>query len=102
MNKPTYKTSTGERVTQSQIESRMRVAKQNVLQSQFDEHNYNFCVECGKNASGTRLDMSHDISIKSAKEQGKTDLCWDEENIKVRCRECHAKLDKLILKFQNQ
>ena len=102
MNKPTYSTSTGERVTQGQIESRMRTAKENVLKAQFDEYNYNFCVECGKNSNGTRLDMSHDISIKSAKEQGKTELCWDENNIKVRCRECHQKLDKLILKFNQR
>lgn len=102
MNKPTYQTSTGQRVTQSQIESRMRVAKENVIQAQLDEHGYNFCVECGKNGNGTRLDMSHNISIKSAKEQGKTELCWDEENIKVRCRSCHEKLDKLILQFNNR
>ena len=95
----TYATSTGERFSQSQIERKITEAKAKALEKQRDEFDYNFCEQCGKNASGTRLDCSHDISVKRAKEEGKTELCWDIRNIIIRCRPCHQKHDKLDLQF---
>ena len=94
-----YHTSSGERLTQSQVESRIRKAKAKALENQFNEYDYNFCEECGKNANNTRLDCSHDISVKKAKEEGKTELCWDVRIIVIRCRGCHQKKDKLNLQF---
>lgn len=94
-----YRTSTGEKFTQSQIEKKITEAKSKVLQNQIDEYDYNFCEQCGRNASGTRLDCSHDISVKRAKEEGKTEQCWDIKNIIIRCRSCHQKHDKLNLQF---
>lgn len=98
----TYSTSSGQRVTQSQIDRNITKAKAAVLQNQIDQYGYNFCVDCKRNASGTRLDCSHDISVKEAKECGKAELSWDVENIKIRCRKCHQELDKLNLQFNNK
>lgn len=95
----TYRCSSGERFTQTQIDAKIRVAKAKVLENQLDEYGYNFCEQCGRNASGTRLDCSHDISVKKAKEEGKTEQCWNVKNIIIRCRSCHQKHDKLNLQF---
>ena len=95
----TYQCSSGERYTQSQVETRIRTAKAKVLENQLDEYGYNFCEQCGRNASGTRLDCSHDISVKRAKEEGKTEQCWNIKNIVIRCRTCHQKHDGLNLQF---
>lgn len=95
----TYSTSTGERFTQSQIEKKIKEAKAEALQKQIDEFEYNFCEQCGHNGSGTRLDCSHDISVKRAKEEGRTEQCWNLKNIIIRCRSCHQKHDKLNTQF---
>ena len=95
----TYRTSSGERFTQSQIERKITKAKAKALEKQIDDFGYNFCEQCGKNASGTRLDCSHEISVKRAKEEGRTEQCWNVQNIVIRCRSCHQKHDKLNLQF---
>lgn len=91
----TYQTTNGERIKQSVIERLIRKAKAEKLRQQFDEHDYNFCENCGI-SSGTYLDCSHKISVKKAKENGNTELCWDVNNIDVLCRLCHQKRDKLL------
>jgi 5-methylcytosine-specific restriction endonuclease McrA len=94
-----YKTSTGEKFTTVQIELKMRVAKSKALEKQFEEFDYNFCEQCGRNASGTRLDCSHDISVKKAKENGQSEQCWNVGNITILCRDCHQKKDGLNTQF---
>jgi hypothetical protein len=94
-----YKTSTGEKFTTAQIETKMRVAKAAALEKQFDAHDYNFCEQCGRNSSNTRLDCSHDISVKKAKENGQTEQCWNVGNITILCRDCHQIKDKLNTQF---
>ena len=95
----TYKSSTGERYTQNQIDRKITEAKAKVIQNQINEYGYNFCEDCGRNASGMRLDCSHDISVKRAKEEGRTEQCWNVKNIVIRCRDCHQKHDKLNLQI---
>jgi membrane protease subunit (stomatin/prohibitin family) len=95
----TYQTSNGERFTQSQIERKITEAKAKALEKQCNEHDYNFCENCGRNASNTRLDCSHGISVKRAKEEGKTEQCWNVGNIEILCRACHQIKDKLHLQF---
>lgn len=95
----TYKTSTGERFTQSQIDKKIREAKKEALERQFDIIGFNCCEKCGKNKNDTYLDCSHDISVKKAKEEGRTEECWNVKNIKILCRACHQKKDGLNLQF---
>lgn len=94
----TYKTSDGERVTQSQIESRMRKAKEQLIQNQLDEFGYNFCTECHRNDCKP-VDCAHIVSVQEAKNSGQTELCWSIENMELKGRNCHKKQDGLDLKF---
>lgn len=96
----TYKTSTGERVTQSEIDAKTKEAKRKALQKQFDENGYNFCEDCKRNINGNRLDCSHEIPMDKAKKNGQTEKCWDVNNIIIRCRSCHEKKDGLNLQFK--
>lgn len=87
------KTSHGERISSAECDSLIREAKQTKLDEFYSEHGYYFCEECGR--SEGRIDCSHTIGVGKAKATGRTELCWDVENIKLRCRECHQKLDRL-------
>lgn len=90
-----YKCSDGSRLKQSVIERLISKAKQQKVREQFEEHGYNFCEQCGI-SSGTYIDCSHNISVKEAKETGRTELCFDVNNITMLCRKHHQIHDKLI------
>lgn len=96
-----YRTSDGQKVKKSVIDRRIRMAKDRKLQLQRDEHGYNFCEECGKNAMDTYLDCSHDVSVDECQKSGQADKTWDIENITIRCRKCHQVKDKLNLQFND-
>ena len=91
-----YSTSNGERIRQSVIDRLIRKAKEQKLKQQFEEHGYNFCEECNV-SSGTYLDCSHRVSVKKAKETGRTELCFDVDNIDIHCRKHHEIRDKLSI-----
>ena len=102
-NMTTYRKSNGNRIKKSVIDARVRKAKAEKLQNQFDEFEYNFCesIDCGSNGSGTRLDCAHIISVKKCQERGQSELAYAVSNISIQCRECHQKYDKLNLQFGN-
>ena len=89
-----YRMSNGDKVSKSVIDSRTREAKRLVLSIQFDEYGYNFCEICTR-SGGVRLDCSHTISVDKAQKTGRSELAWSLGNIRVLCRECHQKHDKL-------
>jgi len=95
----TYQCSDGTRVKQSLVERKIRTAKEMKLQQMRFEQGFVACEDCGANEQTGPLDCSHEISVKEAKESGKTELCWTLSNIKIRCRKCHQELDKLNLQF---
>lgn len=95
----TYKTSSGDRISQKQIDINIRLAKAIVIEKQLKEHGYNFCTDCKRNDCKP-IDCSHHISVKEAKETGRTELCWDINNISLVGRNCHQKKDGLDLKFK--
>lgn len=92
----TYLTSTGDRVTQSQIDYRIRKAKEAKRQMMLG---YEFCEDCGR--SDTVIDMSHDKGIQACKNDNQVELAWDVENLTLRCRECHRKHDGSELIFNH-
>lgn len=94
-----YETSSGERLKQSVIDSLIKKAKGQKIRIQFDDNGYNFCEECGI-STGVYLDCSHDESVKSCKENGRTEKCFDTDNITILCRSCHEKKDKLNIKWK--
>ena len=100
MNKPTYKDSYGNRYTTSQIDSRSDKAARELLELQFIDYGYNFCTECNRNDCKP-IDVAHLVSRKQAKENGNVEILWNMDNLKILGRECHKKIDKLILKFND-
>lgn len=94
----TFSTSTGERLKKSVIDRKIREAKKAVLEQQLLEYGYNFCVDC-KASSGVRIDCSHDISVDECQKSGRAELAFDMNNIKPRCRECHAKKDNNAIQW---
>jgi hypothetical protein len=86
----TYSDSEGNRYSTPQIDSRIKKAKQQKL----EDMDYPYCETC-KRSTGVRLDMSHIVSVKYAKENSCCELCWDVNNIELLCRECHMKHENL-------
>lgn len=94
-----YRMSNGERVLKSVIDKRVHQSKAQKIEGMLQEHGYIFCEEldCGKNANaGEPIDCSHEVSVDQCQKQGKSELAWDVENIKMRCRTCHRKHDKTL------
>lgn len=89
--------SDGTKISKSTQNYRMRLAKFDKVWKMKNEHSYVFCEECLR-SSGVRLDCSHNVSVKECNETGRAELAYDVNNIKIRCRECHEKHDKLNLK----
>ena len=87
-----YYTSEEERISKSVIDARTKEAKKNALSEQFWEYGYNFCVDCLRSA-GVYLDCSHTISVDEAQKTRRSELAYDKDNIKVRCRTCHIQHD---------
>lgn len=97
--KPTYSDSEGNRYTTTQIETRIKKAALEYLDTQFLEHGYNFCEKCKKNDCKP-LDVSHTISRKKAKENGCVEVLWLFDNLEILGRKCHKIKDKLNLDFE--
>ncbi len=87
-------TSNGERISTSVCDLRIRQAKAQKLKEFEEANGYLFCEECKRNDCKP-IDCSHNISVDKAKKMGKTELCWDVNNITLRGRKCHAKHDRL-------
>lgn len=74
-----YNTSTGDRLTQRQINTRLTSSYKGMMEKYI-------CEGCG---SSRAVDHDHTISQKRCKELHKTELIWDEQNIAFSCRTCH-------------
>lgn len=94
-----YYTSSGEKVTKSYIDKKIREAKKKKLDMFIKKHGYYFCEECGRNDCKP-IDCSHNISVKECQESGRAELAWDVNNITLRGRPCHRKKDTSELKFK--
>jgi len=92
-----FTTSTGERVSQKQIDYRIRRAKGQKIEQFLSEHGYLVCQDCGQNDCKA-VDCSHDKSVDWCKKHGCLELAWDVNNITLRGRKCHRIHDKLDIK----
>lgn len=90
-----YKMSSGERVTKTEIDKQVHKAKQRKIDGMMDEHGYIFCEECGVNSSVMPIDCSHNKSVYECQKDGESEQAWNVSNITMRCRKCHQRLDKL-------
>ena len=100
----TYSDSEGNRYTQKEIDAKVRKAKQEFHDWFYNEHGYFFCEQCKEDmengievqAGCERIDKSHIISEKEAKETGRVELCWDwKNNMRHLGRRHHQLHDKL-------
>ena len=92
-----YRTSKGLKISKSNIDRLVHNAKAIKLKLFYEEHGYFFCEECKKNeyASG-RIDCAHIVSVKKCQEEGRSELAYDVDNLRLLCRQCHQIHDKLI------
>lgn len=95
-----YRCSDGSKVTQDQIDRKIRKAKAKKLQIFLEENGYIYCEECEKN-NCKPVDCSHDVSVQDCKDFGRTELAWDVDNITLRGRSCHGKYDKLNVQWNS-
>lgn len=96
----TYKDSSGRRWTQDQIERKTTKAKAQLLEEQREEYGYNFCSTCERNDCKP-VTCAHVVSVKEAKETGRTELCWSVPNMVPEGLPCHQERDGLAPKFNN-
>jgi len=95
----TYSDSNGKRYTTPQIERNIKKVALELLEEQRIEFGYNFCQRCKRNASNTRLDVSHNYSRKKAKEDGCVEVLWTKKFLEILCRYCHKLKDGLHIQF---
>lgn len=94
----TYRTSTGQKISKSEIDRKTREAKRAKIEQMYERYGYIFCEECRVNEkAGIPLDCSHDISVDQCQKEGKAELAYDINNITIRCRNCHQKHDKTYI-----
>lgn len=104
----TYRCSDGTKVSKTTIDRNVRKAKEEVIQDQLNEHGFNFCEDCAENGYPENaddmelriLDCSHNISVDECQKTGRSELAWDKNNMRIRCRFHHRQKDKTNLKFK--
>ncbi len=79
--------SDGTRLKNSVIDSRIRKAKSDKLRQMQPEGTDRCCERCGSNQG--RLTMSHLISVKEAKESGRSEIAYDIDDMELACEKCH-------------
>lgn len=92
MNK--YRLSSGEFISKSSLDNKVRKAKEEKLNQHFDEHGYYFCTTCEKNTC-IPITCAHIISVDECQKTGSAELAWDLDNIVIEGMKCHKKRDKL-------
>ena len=89
-----YKDSNGDKWDKNAIDRKVSDATSKKIDQFFDEHSYIFCEDCGR-SSGVVFDCSHEVSVDECQKDGHCEDAWSIDNIKIRCRACHQKHDKL-------
>ncbi len=98
-----YTLSDGTKINSKTLESYITLAKAAKIAEMMDNYGYIFCEDCNEfgyphgpiNEMELKIiDCSHQISVKEAKESGKAELCYDIDNIRMRCRIHHKIHDK--------
>ena len=91
-----YFTSDGQRVSKSEVDRKVRKAKEMKISQMINEYGYVFCEECGMNDCKP-VDCSHDKSVDWCQKNRCVELAWDINNITMRGRKCHRIKDKTYI-----
>ncbi len=97
-----YSQSDGTKISAKALERNIHIAKGVKVNEMIENYGYVFCEDCnefgipaGANEMELKIiDCSHQIGVKEAKETGRAELCYDVDNIRMRCRVHHRKHDK--------
>lgn len=81
-----YSCSNGEKISQSQIDTRRSAAYRRMYDSPSQT-----CRGCGKVAQGT----AHIVPQARAKQLGMAELCYTEDNMIPACHKCNAILENI-------
>lgn len=90
---PKYKLSSGESIEKSKIDRKVTKAKEEYLQTFFDNHSYYFCERT--NRSDLSLDCSHIISVRMCQSSGQSELAWCQNNIELLNRDAHNQIESM-------
>ncbi len=82
------------------IDREVKKAKKIKLENQRTRLDYNRCETCHR-SNGVRFDVAHIISVNDCQRLAHipVEMAWDQENLKVECRNCHAERDGLDVKL---
>lgn len=77
------------------MDRKIRSAKEKKIANFIDDNGFIYCEDCKLSGHVSIIDCSHDISVEKCKQIRQVEIAWDIDNIKLRCRKCHEKHDKL-------
>lgn len=98
-----YTRSDGTKITSTALERNISIAKETKVKEMMDNYGYIFCEDCNefglppepRNDMELKIiDCSHQISVDEAKKSGRAELCYNVDNMRMRCRIHHRKHDK--------
>lgn len=88
-----YSCSNGTRVSKAVLDRNVRKAKEIKTRNYKNDHGFISCEFTGQ-SSGTYFDIMHIISVNEAQNSGRSELCWDQRNLRFGTREIHKNHDK--------
>ena len=87
-----FKTSTGERLSKTTIDNRIRQAKA-TFKALKESEGINYCEGCGTNQD--RIDCSHIVSVNDCQNDGMAEFAFDIRNLSFDCRsKCHPETER--------
>jgi len=98
-----YTQSDGTKISSVALERNISKAKEIKVNEMMDNYGYIFCEDCNEFGLPPEpyndmelkiIDCSHQISVDEAKKSGRAELCYDIDNIRMRCRIHHKVHDK--------
>jgi len=90
-----FKTSEGERLSKTTIDNRIRATKREFLDEAAEEGKGCYCWSCG--SSQERLSCSHIISVNNCQNDGRCEVAYLKDNLQLECLSCHAETERGLI-----
>lgn len=89
--KMSFKTSAGDQVKKTTIDTRIRACKKEFTDQAIEEGKQ-YCWACG--STRRRLSCSHIISVNKCQNDGRAEVAYLSDNLQLECLECHAETER--------
>lgn len=89
-----FKTSSGERLSKTTIDSRIRAAKKEFTDEAIEEGKA-FCWSCGHTKE--RLSCSHIISVNNCQNDSRCEVAYLKDNLQLECLSCHSETERGLI-----